>query len=91
MGGPEFVYCDLATLPDDAQPGPQGNGKYTFGSDVFGGSADWIVCENGTDPVKVWRLPPPVTRICQFLMDKRYEDGRQAIKAELRETLGLDE
>jgi hypothetical protein len=46
----DFEYRPLSELPHDADPTEKqfGRRKYSFGSDVFGGSSDWIIVENGT-------------------------------------------
>ena len=87
----EFEYQPLDTLPDDADVGPQGNRRYTYGSDVFGKTPGWIIVENNTDPIKVWKMPPAVSRMLDDVFKARHEMGRSEVKAEMRELLGLDD
>ncbi len=83
----DFVYCPISELPYDADPTRAG--KYSFGSDVFGGSGDWIIVENGTEPTKVYKVPLPIGRCLTFLFDTRFEMGRADAQAAIRTALGL--
>jgi hypothetical protein len=85
----DFEYRPLSELPHDANPVYDGgDGKYSFGTDVFGGSNDWIVVENGTDPVKVYKLPVPVSRILRYLSQARFDAGRSDAQEKMRLALG---
>lgn len=63
---PPFEYRPLIELPDDANPAA--GGKFSFGTDLFGRSDDWVIVENNTMPTKVYKLPPPVSRILHQLV-----------------------
>lgn len=86
---PSFEYRPLSELPVDADPTADRPSKYTFGTDVFGGSNDWIIVENNTTPVKVYKLPVPVSRILNYMAKFRFDAGRDDAQAQMRRALGL--
>jgi len=85
----EFVYCPFSDLPSDTDPTADRPSKYTYGSDVFGGNSDWVIVENGTNPVKVYKVPLPAARIINSLMKLRYEAGQRDTQDAVRRALGL--
>jgi hypothetical protein len=80
-------YRPLSELPDDANPAI--GGKFSFGTDVFEGSGDWVIVENSTFPTKVYRLPSPVSKILHHLMKARFDMGRDDAQEQMRRALGL--
>lgn len=85
----EFVYCPFGELPEDADPTSDRPSRFTYGSDIFGGSKNWIIVENGTEPVKVYKVPMPVSRILNSLMKLRYEAGQRDAQEAVRRAIGL--
>lgn len=85
----EFVYCPFDDLPEDADPTADRPSRFTYGSDVFGGSKNWIIVENGTEPVKVYKVPMPVSRIINSIFKLRYEAGNLEAKETMRRALGI--
>lgn len=85
----DFVYCPISDLPFDADPAGARPSKYSFGSDVFGGNSDWVIVENGTEPVKVYKVPLPIGRILTFIFETRFEMGQADARAKMRDALGL--
>jgi hypothetical protein len=69
----DFEYRPLSELPHDANPVYDGgDGKYSF----------------GTDPVKVYKLPVPVSRILRYLSQARFDAGRSDAQEKMRLALG---
>jgi hypothetical protein len=85
----DFVYCPFEELPADADPTAERPSKYSFGSDVFGHSEHWIIAENDTDPVKVYKVPMPATRIMKMIFDDRFAQGQSDAQQAIRRALGL--
>lgn len=86
----DFEYQPLDTLPDDAVPGGK-DLKFSFGSDVFGKSGAWVIVENNSDPVRVWKMPLAVTRMMDNIFNTRFEMGKQEARDAMRSALGMSD
>lgn len=85
----DFEYRPLSELPHDADPTADRPSKYTYGTDVFGGSNDWIIVENNTNPVRVYKLPVPVSRILNSLSVEWRRQGADEARDTIRRALGI--
>lgn len=84
-----FEYRPLSELSWDVDP-TANDMKYSYGTDVFGRSNDWVIVENNTNPVKVYKLPPYVSRILNHLVKVRFDAGRSDAQEQIRRALGLE-
>lgn len=83
----ECIYCPLIDLPIDAEIGHGKN--FNYGS-VFSGSFELV--DNHSDqtlPVRVYPLPPLVSKMAMDMFDRRYEMGRLDAQRDMRNALGL--
>lgn len=83
----DFVECPLSELPDDAA---LGHGQaYSYGKAFTG---RWELVLNGrpaTEPVRVYPVPPVISKMISQLADDRYKDGAAAAKLVIRQALDL--
>lgn len=83
----DFVECPLSELPDDAA---LGHGQaYGYGKTFTG---RWELVLNGrpaTEPVRVYPVPPVLSKMISQLADDRYKDGAAAAKLAMRQALDL--
>jgi hypothetical protein len=83
----DFVECPLSELPDDAA---LGHGQaYSYGKAFTG---RWELVLNGrpaTEPVRVYPVPPVLSKMISQLADDRYKDGAAAAKLAMRQALDL--
>lgn len=87
----DFVYMPFESLSEHADPTAASPAQFTFGTDIFGGSGHWIVVENNSVPVRVYKVPMPVSRMLTSVSEGRYEQGRRDAQREIRAKLGLAE
>lgn len=84
----DFVECPLSELPPDAEFGG-GPGHYSYGT-VFTGR--WELVLNGSpshEPVRVYPLPPLISKMISTLADARYAQGVTNAQAEMRRAFGM--
>ena len=84
----DFVECPLSELPLHAELG-FGQGTYGYGT-VF--TRRWELVLNGTpvdQPVRVYPLPLLMSKMVMELADKKYEQGKESVRSEIKRTLGI--